>query len=372
VLTAVIGFSLQDALGNIIGGMALQIERTIRAGDWIRIDDLEGQIKEIRWRQTSLLTRNWDTVVIPNSALMKSRVTLLGRREAAPSQRRQWVYFQVDLSHSPGKVIHTVEIALRAEPIPCVAAEPALHCLIIDVKNGYATYAVRYWLTDLSQPDPTDSLIRTRVYAALRRANIPLSIPAQQVILTEEQSHRERLESEESKQKSAALQSLLFFEPLTDDERTELAAALISAPFVRGEAMTRQGAQANWLYMIVEGEVEVRVSVDGMSKKVAMLHAGDYFGEMGLMTGEPRTATVIAHTDVKCYRLGKEAFQGILQRRPELAEQISETLAQRRVELDSIKEEISREAYREHMLKTQNALLRRIRDFFGLPGERAA
>src|SRR5262249_6485160 len=71
VLTAVIGFSLQDSLGNIMGGLALQMERTIRVGDWIRVDDLEGKVKEIRWRQTSLETRNWDTVVIPNSALIK-------------------------------------------------------------------------------------------------------------------------------------------------------------------------------------------------------------------------------------------------------------------------------------------------------------
>jgi small-conductance mechanosensitive channel/CRP-like cAMP-binding protein len=372
ILTAVIGFSLQDSLGNIMGGLALQMERTIRVGDWIRVDDLEGRVNEIRWRQTSLETRNWDTAVIPNSALIKGKVMLLGRRAGAPAQRRQWVYFHVNLNHSPTKVIHAVEAALRAEPIPCVASDPPMHCLVTEVKNGDAIYAVRYWLTDLSQPDPTDSLIRTRVYAALRRASIPLSIPAQSIILTAERSHRERLESEESKQRAEALESLQFFQPLTEEERAELALGLVNAPFVVGEAMTRQGAEANWLYMIVDGEAEVRVSVDGFSKKVATLRAGDYFGEMGLMTGEPRTATVIAKTDIKCYRLGKEIFEKILRRRPELAEQISETLAQRRVELENVKEEISKDAFRDQIRNTQNALLFRIRDFFGLTGERAA
>jgi small-conductance mechanosensitive channel/CRP-like cAMP-binding protein len=371
VLTAVIGFSLQDTLGNIMGGMALQMEHSIRVGDWIRVDDLEGKVKEIRWRQTSVETRNWDTVVIPNSALIRGKVTLLGRRTGQPIQRRQWVYFHVDLTHSPTKVLQTVEAALCAEPIPCVAAEPAMHCLITDVKNGEAMYAVRYWLTDLAVPDPTDSLIRTRVYAALRRANIPLSIPAQSVILTEETSQRERLEGEEAQARLAAVQSLQFFKPLTDDERRALAAALVNAPFVKGEAITRQGAQANWLYMIVDGEADVRTAVDGLAKKVATLHAGDYFGEMGLMTGEPRAATVIAQTDVKCYRLGKEAFAAILLRRPELADQISQTLAERRIELDSIKHDLSAEALREQMLKTQKALRNRIRDFFGLPAGRA-
>src|SRR5258708_10853471 len=80
VLTAVIGLSFQDTLGNMMGGMALQLERTISVGDWIHINDLDGLVKEIRWRHTAIETRNWDTVVIPNSVLMKSQVTVLGRR----------------------------------------------------------------------------------------------------------------------------------------------------------------------------------------------------------------------------------------------------------------------------------------------------
>ena len=366
VLTAVIGFSLQDTLGNIMGGMALQMEHTIRVDDWIRVDDLEGKVKEIRWRQTSVETRNWDTIVIPNSVLMKGKVTLLGRRAAFPVQQRRWVYFQVDLSHAPTKVIETIETALRAEPIPRVATQPELHCLVTEVKNGDATYAVRYWLTDLSQTDPTDSLVRTRIYTALQRANIPLSIPAQSILLTEEKSHREQVQTEELRQRIDALHKLELFQQLTESERGELAAGLTSAPFVRGEALTRQGALAHWLYIIIEGEAEVRVTVDGASQKVAALRGGDYFGEMGLLTGEPRRATVIARTNVRCYRLGKEALESILQRRPEIAEQISQTLAHRRVELDAIVEEASEEALHDRMHKTQGAILQRIRDFFRL------
>jgi small-conductance mechanosensitive channel len=366
VLTAVIGFSLQDTLGNIMGGMALQMERTIRVGDWIRVDDLEGKVKEIRWRQTSIETRNWDTIVIPNSVLMKGKVTLLGRRAASPAQQRRWVYFQVDLRHSPTKVIETIETALRAEPIPQVAHEPQLHCLATEIKDGDTTYAVRYWLTDLARTDPTDSLVRTRIYAALQRANIPLATPTQAILLTEEKSHREELQSEELQQRMDALQKIELFQQLIDDERRELAAGLLSAPFVRGEALTRQGAQAHWLYIIIEGEVEVRVAVDGSTQKVAALSAGDYFGEMGLFTGAPRRATVIAQTDVKCYRLPKEALESILRRRPEIAEQISETLAHRRAKLDAVMEEAGEEAMQERMRKSQGMLLRRIRDFFAL------
>src|SRR5689334_22140500 len=108
ILTAVIGFSLQDTLGNIMGGLALQMERTIDTGDWVRVGQVEGRVKEIRWRHTSIETRNWDTVVIPNSVLMKSEVTILGRRFGQPMQHRMWVYFNVDFRISPTEVIAAV------------------------------------------------------------------------------------------------------------------------------------------------------------------------------------------------------------------------------------------------------------------------
>ena len=366
VITAVIGFSLQDSLGNIVGGTFLQLEHTIRVGDWIRVDDVEGKVKAIRWRHTSIETRNWDTLVIPNSLLVKAKVTVVGRRTGGPLQHRQWVYFQVSLTYPPTKVIKTVEIALQAEPIPLVAASPKLHCLLTDMKNGDGTYAVRYWLTDLSQPDPTDSHIRMRLYAALHRASIPLSIPSQSILLTEERSHRDRLQNNEMEQRIAALRNTELFRSLTDDEREELAGRLINAPFVRGEAITQQGAQAHWLYIMTEGEAEVRVAIDGTNKQVGSLKGGDYFGEMGLMTGEPRTATVIAQTDTHCYRLSKDAFEAILRRRPEIIEEISATLAHRRIGLDAARDQASEEALRDQLKNTQRAFLHRIRDFFSV------
>jgi len=369
VITAIIGFSLQDTLGNIMGGMALQMEHHIRVGDWIRVDDLEGKVKQIRWRQTSVETRNWDTMVIPNSALMKTKVTLLGRRAGSPRQRRQWVHFRVDLSHSPTEVIRVVEATVQEEVSPCIAAEPKANCIVTDFKDGHAVYAVRYWLTDLSEADPMDSLIRRRIHAALLRANIPIASPTQSIRLTEEnESTREREQNVEMHRRIDMLSKLDLFQPLTEDERRELAADLIKAPFVQGEAITRQGAQAHWLYVILDGEAEVEVNVEGQAHHVATLRGGEFFGEIGMMTGEPRRATVNAGTDVITYRLGKEAFEDILRRRPEIAEQMSVILARRRVELDSVREQVSQEALRKRMSKMQGALLRRICEFFGING----
>ncbi len=368
VLTAVIGLSFQDTLGNMMGGMALQMERAIGVGDWIRIDGQEGMVKDIRWRHTSIETRNWDTMVVPNSALMKSHVTVLGRRAGQPRQHRQWVYFNVDFRYSPTEVIEIVETALRAEPIASVANTPPANCVLMDFKESYCSYAVRYWLTDLAVDDPTNSVVRTRIYFALRRANIPLSIPAHSLFLTEEDvSRAERKHAEDVEERTAALKNVELFKTLTDDEKRNLAARLRIAPFVRGEAMTRQGAEAHWLYLITRGDAEVRVAVNGnRSERIATLHAGDFFGEMGMMTGEQRSATVIALSDVECYRVDKDAFHDILRSRPEIAEDISEVLARRRAELDAVREDLNEEAKRARMREHQGALLQRIKNFFAL------
>src|SRR5215470_3690191 len=216
VITAVIGFSLADTLGNIMGGMALQMEHTINVGDWVRIEQVEGRVKEIRWRQTSIETRDWDTIVFPNSVLMRGRVTLLGHRTGEPRQHRQRVYFNVDFRYAPSDVIEAVDAALNAEPIPRVAQTPAPHCLVIDFKESYSAFAVRYWLTDLSQTDPTDSLVRSRIYSALRRADIPLSIPARSLFVTEEtEKRRERKLGLEVRKRVEALKRVELFHELT-------------------------------------------------------------------------------------------------------------------------------------------------------------
>ena len=369
VLTAVIGLSFQDTLGNMMAGMSLQVERAIAVGDWIRIDTQEGLVKEIRWRHTSIETRNWDTIIIPNTALMKSQVTVLGRRSGAPRQHRLWVYFQVDFRYSPSEIIEIVETTLRGEQIPNIAANPPPNCVLMDFKESYASYAVRYWLTDIALDDPTNSIVRTRIYFALRRAGIPLSIPAHSIFVTEDDlKRRERKTGEEIDERMELLQNVELFRTLTAEERRALAQRVRVAPFARGEVMTRQGAEAHWLYVITRGDAEVQVSVDGVeaSEKIAILHAGDFFGEGGMMTGELRNATVIATSDVECYRISKEAFDDTIHRRPEIAEDISRVIAFRRVALDAALKDLSEEAKRTLMERHQVDLLARIRSFFAL------
>jgi small-conductance mechanosensitive channel/CRP-like cAMP-binding protein len=371
VVTAVIGFALRDTLGNVIGGLALQTDRSIRIGDWIKVGDVEGRVVEIRWRYTAVETRNGETLIVPNSVLTGEKVMVLGRRQGQPLQWRRWVRFNVDFQHPPTEVSRVVLEALHEAWLPGVSPEPPPDCVLEDFQAGFSRYAVRYWLTDLTPDVAVDGQIRTRIYFALQRAGLSLSLPAHAIFLTEESRERRQEQHEaEQGQRLKALQQVELFRPLSEEDRQFLAGSLHYAPFAAGEMLTRQGAEAHWLYLIVDGRVAVRVLADGgLDREVAQLGAGDFFGEMSLMTGEPRSATVVALTPVTCYRLDKAAFQEILRRRPSLADPVAEILARRRVGLTAAREDLDQEARKRRVVAVQVDLLARIRDFFGLTDE---
>jgi small-conductance mechanosensitive channel/CRP-like cAMP-binding protein len=373
ILTAVIGFALQDTLGNIIGGLALQMDHSVVVGDWVKIGDVRGRVVDIRWRYTAIETRNWETVILPNGMLMKGQVIVEGRRAGQPEQVRRWVYFNVDFRTPPSQVIELVDEALRSTPIQRVATEPPPNCVLMELGESYGRYAARYWLTDLAADDLADSVVRTRIYFALRRAGVPLSIPAHAVFLTEESSERKQEKGRQDlERRHAALARVDLFDMLDDTTHGKLAERLSYAPFSRGEAITRQGSEGHYLYMLVAGEAAVRVSRDGDEREVARLKPGNFFGEMSLLTGAQRSATVIALTDVECFRLDKESFQEILRERPEITEGVAAILAQRQVSLLAAREDLDAAARERCFVEDKHMLLNKIRDFFGLLGDRPA
>ena len=131
--------------------------------------------------------------------------------------------------------------------------------------------------------------------------------------------------------------------------------------------MTQQGAVAHFLYILCKGRVEVRRHGEtGLARTVATIEAPGFFGEMGLLTGEPRRADVVAITDVECYRLDKPGLERILQERPEIADAISHTIAEREVGLDAVLEGLDEQARKARMVHAEARILDKIQTFFGL------
>jgi CRP-like cAMP-binding protein len=206
------------------------------------------------------------------------------------------------------------------------------------------------------------------LYAALQRAGIELATPTQSVLLTQDNDERAaRQTQEEAQHRVIVLNKLELFRMLHEKELLRLAQHLTPAPFVKGDIIMRQGSTAHNLYIISEGHVDVVVeNADKESFKVADLGPGKFFGEIGLLTGEPRVATVIATTPVQTFRLDKESLQEIMKARPAIAEEISHILAQRQSELSSILHNLDEEAKAKRLASDQSDILGKIRNFFSL------
>lgn len=368
MITAVVAFAMQDTLGNILGGLALQLDNSIEIGDWIKVDDVAGRVVDIRWRSTLVETRNWETVVIPNSQLMKNRFMVLGRRTDQPVQWRRWIWFNIALDELPAKVAEIVEKAIREADIPNVAKSPAPNCVLMEMDKGCARYALRYWLTELAADDSTDGAVRWHVQAALERAGIKLAVEENNVHLTKENDkYAETLHQREMQRRVKTLKRIELFSHLTPAELEKLAAGIRYAPFARGNIISKQGATAHWLYIIISGEAEVYVeAANGEKRTLNALSAGDFFGEMGMMTGAPRAASVVARTDVECYRVDKEMFAELMHTRPGIADEVSHALVSRRAQLDSTLHNLDGKSQHEEAHPRHGEVLETIRKFFGL------
>ena len=368
VITAVVVFAMQDTLGNILGGLALQLDDSIQIGDWIEVDGISGKVVNIRWRSTMVETRNWETVVFPNSQLMKNKLLVLGRRTGMPVQLRRWIWFNVGLGTLPSKVIRVVEEPFRHTDIANVAKKPAPNCVLMDMDNkGYARYALRYWLTDLAVDDPTDAAMRWHVMAALQRVGIKLAMEKRSIHITKEnEKYEEDTHLREIQLRKKTLRRVELFSEMTDEELATMAERLRYAPFAKGSIITRQGTVAHWLYVIIKGEAEVYLETPKGRRTLRNLTRGNFFGEMGMMTGAPRVASVVATTDVECYRLDKEIFEEILRARPAIAEEIAQVLAVRRAELDSVMQDLDMESTTQQIPQRRSEILATMKRFFGL------
>jgi CRP-like cAMP-binding protein/small-conductance mechanosensitive channel len=370
VITAVIAFAMQDTLGNILGGLALQLDNSVEVGDWIKVDDLSGKVVDIRWRSTLVETRNWETVVFPNSQLMKNKFLVLGRRTDQPVQWRRWVWFNVALDVAPTRVVSVVEDSVLQTDIANVAKNPAPNCILMDMDDkGYGRYALRYWLTDLAPDDLTDAILRWHIMTSLQRAGIKLAVGEHSLHITKEnEKYEEGVHEREVLLRIKTLRKVELFSQLTDEELRALAERLRYSPFAKGNVITRQGDElSHWLYVIINGEAEVYADLpNGKRRTVRTLGRGNFFGEMGLLTGAPRSASVIAKTDVECYRIDKEVVEEMLHARPSIAEEISHILVTRRAELDTAMQNLDATGPHKDLSQQRNEILATIKRFFSL------
>jgi len=365
VLTAVIGFGLQDLLGNLAGGLAMQVEQAIQEGDWIRADQYFGQVRSIRVRHTALETPDGDTILAPNSAITRSPVTLLGRSSAGgPIKHRKLVTFQLPYSGpTPSAIVEAVDQALAASPMDGIATEPAPRCVIVDFHPHHIQYGALVWMMRPGMEYVDISGVRMRISFALARSGASLTSISHVVDL-----HTTAAAADpDAEDRLAALRRVEIFQSLSEEEAHQLASRMKKQSFAPGEIILHQGDDGDSLYILRRGRVRILLSgASGLSEQVASLSAGDFFGEMSLLTGEKRTATALAIEQSDCYSISKADLNALLNERPTLAGDISSVLVNRQTGLAAARDKLDAESERRRELQSQGHLLGRIKSYFGI------
>ena len=323
VSAVIVGFALQDTLGNAFAGLAIQIEKPFRVGHWISVAGFEGRVSEITWRATRLHTRTGDFVIVPNSTMSKEAITNYSE-PLGPS--RLAIEVGVSYDAAPTKVKAVMLDAVRQAPI--ALAQPAPDVLLMHFGDSSITYRARVWIADYRYEEEAIDQVRTAIYYCFRRNSIEIPYP-----IAVEIGREEAVVDQDAalQRRHAALAKVPMFGGLTDDERRVLAAASSERVYGSGEPIVRQGDSGESMFVVLDGSVRVYVEP---STEVAVIESGGCFGEMSLLTGDPRTASVAARTDCVVVEIAPDAFNQIASANPAAVMSITTLASERRGPLE--------------------------------------
>ncbi len=363
LLTAVIGLSLQDTLGNMVSGLALQMQRPFKVGDWIQFEhELRqiGQVTEVNWRATTLMTSDLVEVIVPNATLARSAIR--NYSQPSPISRRT-----VSVQGPYGVATHRVQEAIARGLVgtPGVLADPPPWVQTRAFADSGIEYTVYFFIDDFPSRERTDGQVRDRIWYAMQRANVGIPFPIRTVHLhqvSEETSQRDH--ERELERRDRIVSCVDFLGVLPPAVHRQLASRSEVRRFAPGEVVVAQGEPGCELFIIDTGDVTIELAREGRQLTVAKLGSGRFFGEMGLMTGEPRAATVRATTSCALLVIGKDAFHGAIAGIPEVLEKMSDLLAERQAELEAAASE--RRPSIEPMQERSKRLISQIKSFFEL------
>jgi small-conductance mechanosensitive channel/CRP-like cAMP-binding protein len=353
MLTVVVGLALQDTLGSFFSGLALQMERPLAIDDWIRVGDQEGQVTQVTWRAVRIRTPEEDEVTIPNALLARSVLLNYSRPTLA---HMHVVDVRVPFDQPAQKVMAVLEEAMRRTP--GVIGNPAPHTLLWQYGPTEIVYRARFYIDDYRRVNRIKGAVGTSIWYALNRAGIPIPVP--EMVLRRPQPGPR---VDPLAVATAALDTAPIFGPLSEAERRSLAARLCPALYGRGEAIIRQGEPGDSLFVVTSGRVEVRVAEGAEEGVVATLGPGSVAGEMSLLTGAPRSATIVAIEDALVVPVAREDFRHIAAANPAVLEGVARIVSERRGRL----EETIRETEQQAAAHASHAdLLEKVRAFFGV------
>lgn len=363
VVSAVIGLAIQDMLANVAAGLGVQIERPFVVGDWLLVGAHEGVVTQINWRTLTLLTRDRHEILVPNSTVAKTEVINFSR----PTKlQRAHTAVGVAYRHPPGVV--KAALARAARSCPEVEKDPPVEILVQSFGDSAINYDVRFWITDFSRLLQIIDDVNSRIWYELNRSNLVIAFPQRDVTMRTVSDDQEKKAVEDRRREIfSVLRPLPVFAPLSDDQIATLVAGAEMQAYTSGETLVREGDRGSSLFVIRSGGVRIDKAIDGGgSTTMARMGPGDFFGEMSLLTGEPRTASILAEQETEVVVVGKEAFAPVLTADIGILVGLSAALESRARNLAARLADLPAAPGQSKTAQSPSPLLRRIGRFFGL------
>jgi len=354
VLTAAVAFAMQATIANVISGFYVENDDNLKRDTWIAIKELDiaGQIVNVGFRYVTLRTLDNQRVMVPNNYIMQNIVLNLGNRGEG---ERTAVHLKVGLGYDlpPEKAIALMtQILSREEHIE---KQPAPVVLVSGFLDSSIEYNLKYFLDDYASHMPTKGSVLNKVWYAITREGYSFPFPTREVI---SRSPREAFTVDE-KDLLGVLRRTDILRTLADEELQRLSGRVHRKVFGTGEVVVQQHDQGDSLFVVRRGRLDVHID----DAVVGSLREGEIFGEMSLLTGEKRRATVIAASEVHLVELSKEHFEPVIRANPDLLERLSAILAQR----EEANIESRKRAELTHVgVGSKEAFMKRLRAFFNL------
>ncbi len=364
LLTAVIGLSLQETLGNLFAGLSLQAQPPFSVGDWLQYaqgPDGIGRVIEINWRATHLVTIGEVEVIVPNGVIAKAPLKNFSRPTAL--MRHETDIILPD-AVEPHRIQHIVLRTLA--DLPGVLSTPPPSVLVGPFVDRGVSYSIRYFIDDFARVEPIEGELRKRLWYWFRRESIELPTPRSRVEAVTGTfgvtSLREVMTAGPKPDVGARLESVDFLSGVGSAVLERLTEGTQIVVYGPGEVIIHEGESGNELFVIERGSAEVLVTREGgVRAQVATLQAGQFFGEAALLRDEQRSATVVAVTECLLLVISANAFRAAAELDPSIADRLTTKLASRLTELNKAVSD-SRQAEDEE--RRSLMLIERVKRFF--------
>ena len=323
-----IGYVCRDLIADVVNSIVIQSDGLIAINDWIEVSDNGNtqyfQVVQFDRRMVTLRNSLEYLVKIPNTRFIgMSYVNLTKQAEGRGSRRA--LEIKLDAMNHSEKVLAILKLALESIISNDADFINWQSSGIKTLESGSLTYLLQYECQPHLTANDSSSRVMKVVLRFLTAAGINTSNSMEIQTLDKYLS--------KTTNRFYEIYEFSIFRVLSHDEAIQLSKTATVVNCFKGEQMIRQGEQADSMFLISEGALEVKFpGKDGSAITVATLWPGDCVGEMSLLTGAPRSADVYAKADAVLVEIKKENIAPILESNPRLIDEISELLAKRQAQ----------------------------------------